>query len=104
MISKQSKSMFNLMEQDSSMKNVFIQNFYATTNPNFRLNRLQADHPWTHVKEIQNTRYLVSLHHSYFKSANMEIFDISKKGQAKKIYTPETVFGGNTLRFLNLFK
>ncbi len=42
---------------------------------------------WTLVKEIPNTNFLVSLHHNYKKSANLEIFDISKKGPAKKVYS-----------------
>ena len=57
---------------------------------------------WAHVKEIPSTPYLVSLQHSYMKYANMEVFDISKKGQAKKIYTHETLLGGNIFKFPNL--
>lgn len=49
---------------------------------------------WTHVTEIPNTKLLVSLHHKSFKSANFELFDISKKGQANKIYSFEEVSGG----------
>ena len=65
------------------------------------------DYSWIHVKEIPNTRYLVSLHHSYKNAAYMEIFDISKKGQAKKIYTHEKLSGGknsiqNLLNVVNL--
>mgnify|MGYP000875144563 CR=1 FL=1 len=42
---------------------------------------------WSHVKEIPSTKLLVSLHHSGLKSANMEIFDSSKKERPKKIYS-----------------
>ena len=49
---------------------------------------------WTHVKEIPNTNLLVSLHHNYLKSASMEVLDISKKGEAKKIYSLGEVSGG----------
>ncbi len=48
---------------------------------------------WPHVKEIPNTKLLVSLHHYFAKSANMEIFDISKKGKANKIYSLGEVSG-----------
>mgnify|MGYP000889969115 FL=1 len=48
----------------------------------------------THVKEIPNTKLLVSLHHNLEKAAGLEIFDISKKDQINKIYSFE-VFGGN---------
>lgn len=48
---------------------------------------------WTHVKEIPNTKLAVSLHHSSLKSANLEIFDLSQKGQAKKLYSFEEVEG-----------
>jgi len=46
------------------------------------------------VKEIANTGFLVSVHHSYQKSANLEVFDVSQKGQPKKIYSFEEVSGG----------
>ena len=49
---------------------------------------------YTHIKEIPKTQYLVSLLHSYEKSASMEIFDISKKGKIKRIYTSEMLIGG----------
>ncbi len=49
---------------------------------------------WTHVKEIPNTKLLVSLNHNCKKSANMELFGISKKGEAKKIYSLGEVSGG----------
>ena len=39
------------------------------------------------MKEVPNTRLLVSLHHSVHTFANLEVFDISKKRQAKKIYS-----------------
>ena len=39
------------------------------------------------MKEIPNTKLLVSLHHDFFGSANMSIFDISKKDQIKEIYS-----------------
>ena len=47
---------------------------------------------FTHVKEIPNTRLLVSLNHKYNQSANMAIFDISKK-VAKRIYSFEETSG-----------
>ena len=49
---------------------------------------------WTHVKEIANTGLLVSVHHTSRNSANLELFDVSRKGQAKKIYSFEEVFRG----------
>lgn len=51
---------------------------------------------WTHVREIPNTKLLVSLSHSFFTSANMEIFDISKK-TPRKIYSFEEVFGSKAV-------
>ncbi len=48
---------------------------------------------WTHAKEIPNTKLLVSLHHNFYDSANMEIVDISKKGRANKIYSLGEVSG-----------
>ena len=46
----------------------------------------------TYVKEISNTKLLVSLQHDYF-SFHMGIFDLSKKGKARKIYTFEETKG-----------
>ena len=57
----------------------------------------KADYSWTHIKEIPNTPYLVSLHHSYYKSANIEIFDISNKGKIKKIFSLGKLNGGNNI-------
>ena len=43
------------------------------------------------MKEIANTGLLVSVHHSEDTFANLEVFDVSKKGQTKKIYSFEGV-------------
>ncbi len=45
------------------------------------------------MKEIPNTKLIVSLHHICDEAANLEIFDISKKGQAKKIYSLGEISG-----------
>ena len=51
---------------------------------------------WTHVKEIPNTKLLVSLYHyNYHESANMSVFDNSKKNQIKEIYSLGEVSGGS---------
>ncbi len=52
---------------------------------------------WTHIKEIPNTKLLVSLHHNKTESANMEIFDVLKKGRARKIYSLGEVSGGKLI-------
>ena len=52
---------------------------------------------WTHVKEIASTGLLVSVHHCYDHSASLEVFDVSRKGQAKKIYSFEEVSGGRII-------
>ena len=54
----------------------------------------------TYVKEIPNTKLLVSLHHDWEKSANMAIFDISKKDQIKEIYSLGEVSGKRIIIFL----
>ena len=48
---------------------------------------------WTHVKEIANTGFLVSVNHSETKSANLEVFNVSQTGKTKKIYSFEEVSG-----------
>ena len=52
------------------------------------------------MKEISNTKLLVSLHHNYEKSVNMTIFDISKKNQIKEIYSLGEVSGGRIIILL----
>lgn len=42
---------------------------------------------WTHMKEISITGILVSVHHSYEISTNLEVFDVSRKELTKKIYS-----------------
>ena len=49
----------------------------------------QEDRGWTRVKEIADTRLLVSVHHA--TSANLAVFDVSRREQAKKIYSFEEV-------------
>ena len=49
------------------------------------------------MKEITNTGLLVSVHHCYDKSANLEVFDVSRKGQTKKIYSATEVSGSRLI-------
>ena len=53
---------------------------------------------YSHVKEIPKTRYLISLKHSIEHCANIELFDLPKKGKARTIYTFEEVDGGNNFK------
>ena len=62
----------------------------------------QVPDSWTHVKEIANTRLLVSVHHNWRHSANLEVFDVSRKGQAKKIYKFEAVSGSRIIIKIHL--
>ena len=48
---------------------------------------------WAHVREITGTRLLVSLHHSFYLSANIEVFDLTSQGKAKKVYSFEEFIG-----------
>ena len=50
----------------------------------------------THVKEIADTRLLLSASHSW-ASASLEVFDISRKGQRKKIYSFEGAHGSRII-------
>lgn len=47
----------------------------------------------THVKEIPGTTLLISLNHKCFKTANFGIYDVSKKGRAKNVYTFDEAWG-----------
>lgn len=53
------------------------------------------------MKEIPNSKLLVSLNHHLIHSANMAIFDVSKKGKTRKIYAFEEAFGGTNLNKAN---
>ena len=55
---------------------------------------LEDSGSWTHVKEIPNTRLLVSVHHCWDTSAKLKVFDVSRKGQRKSIFLSEEVLGG----------
>ena len=73
----------------------------------FWLLSIKARESWTHVKEIANTGPLVSVHHCSNTSANLAVFDVSRKEQAKKIYSFEEVSGRRlivTVVFLLIFK
>ena len=49
------------------------------------------------MKEITNAKLLVSVHHSWNKSASLKVFDVSRKGQVRKIYSFEEVPGGKII-------
>ena len=52
---------------------------------------------WTHVNAISDSRILVSVYHCCDIAANLAVFDVSRKGQAKKIYSFEEVSGGKVI-------
>ena len=54
------------------------------------------------MKEIAYTKLLVSVNHCYTKSANLEVYDTSCKGQARKIYSAEEVKGGRIIVKIHL--
>ena len=51
------------------------------------------------MKEIPNTKLLVSVYHRFDASANLEVFDVSREGEAKKLYSFEEVGEHNESRF-----
>jgi len=56
--------------------------------------KILANQPnWTHVKEISNTGYLVSLSQNPHLSAAMRIFDVSKKDSVRTVYSFEKIRG-----------
>ena len=56
---------------------------------------LKDDQSRTHLREISDERLLVSLHHSHYRFADLEVFDLKKKGRATKIYSLGRVLGCN---------
>ena len=91
LISKRSKSSRASMELNSICSVTVV--FYPFI-VNSNLTIVSLDYlSWTHVIEIANTGFLVSVHHCSGISANLEVFDVSRKGQAKKIYSFEEVGG-----------
>lgn len=55
----------------------------------------------TYVKEIPETGLLVSIHHAFSIGANLQIYDISQKGKAQKVYSFEEVRGSNSDFIIN---
>ena len=45
------------------------------------------------MKEIPGTKLLISLHHSRDSGANIEVFNLVKKGRPEKIYSFDEVVG-----------
>ena len=54
---------------------------------------------WTHVKEIPGSKLLISLHHFSKKCANIEVFNLTKKGKSEKIYSFDEVIGCKFVSF-----
>ena len=74
---------------------------WNVTSPFHLLNiaLLQKDiYSWAHVKEIPNTKLLVSLQFTHCKSASMKIFDISHQSRIKNIGS-FVIHGGNFYLF-----
>ena len=72
------------------------------------LQRLNPSVGCTQVNRINNTGLLVSVHHSNeIEAANFEIFDVTKRGGSKKMYSFEEVhserFGIYSLQKNRLF-
>ena len=42
---------------------------------------------WTHVREVPNTKLLVSLHHRDDETANMAVYDISRQDKINEVYS-----------------
>ena len=78
------------VSQYDSISDCFYMNNLILTSSNIKVNYFC----WTHVKEIPKTQFLVSLFHSQQWSANMELYEISKKGEVKIIYKFEELRGG----------
>ena len=75
-----------------------VQLKHASSNFQFlvfdsNLTSIHAAWSWPHLKGIANTGLLVSVHHCYDRSANLEVFDVSLRGQEKKIFSFEEVVG-----------
>lgn len=49
---------------------------------------------WSYLKEIPNTKLLISLHNSAKEAAKLEVFDVSQRDQQKKIYSFEETTEG----------
>ena len=68
-----------------------VRNAYQTS---FYYLRLAVCSSWAHLRKIPNSNLLVSLHHCWNASANMEIYNISYKRVVQKICSFEGVLGG----------
>ena len=57
-----------------------------------------------HLKGIPNTNLLICLKHAVWQSANLEIFDISHQGRARKVYSFDEVQGSINYLLYLIFK
>ena len=79
---------------DGMKLNLKTEGIYSPLISDFHLDHNTLRLQVKSCEEIANTKFLVSIHYSYYNSANLEVFDISQKGQTKKIYSFEEVSRG----------
>ena len=91
---KRSMSLSTLMEFNSGIRVIFFIFHIGSIFGHFQ----GYGQDWTHLRAISNTGLLVSVNHHSYASANLEVYDVSRKGQAKKIYTFEEVSGSRVSR------
>lgn len=76
--------------------------YFLNDSESYDQNNKDFQDNWTHIKEIPNTGLLVSLGHRWKTSAGMEIFDISKKGSARRVYAFEEIMGSEYFFLYNV--
>lgn len=100
-MSRQKKSILNSLGFNSKIKVIFRA---LCNRDKLEIPLIDTKYSRTHVKEISNTKLLVSLHHNIIDSANLKPFDISGKGRALEIYSFEEKFGSNVFIKLSELK
>src|SRR5690348_13908601 len=87
-------NMIKIIEVESKQEYATFDGVQLKDNSNFFYTfEISTVDSWTHVKEISNSKLLISVHHAWKKSASMKLFDISRKEQVREIYFLEEVFG-----------
>ena len=87
--SKGNKKNMQVLKEYSFVTKVLI-NFELLNHPYVTY---EDEYSWTHVREIPDSKLLVSLHHACLDSANITVFNLTKKGRAEMIYSFNEAFG-----------
>ena len=90
----ENKKNMRILKECNFVTKVLISIIEYTASLYSYVDKEDSNYSWTHLKEISGSKLLVSLHHSLYKCANIEVFNLTNKGSPEKIYQFDEVIGG----------